>query len=109
MEEANTEADAQETIFAIAEAMQTAQDKQTDKMLEMFKTMMQTMQGTSPAAPANPPNSCNRNTRAKCPNCGMRHAKPEDCWELDANKGKRPANWKPAAERIAAYNAAKQA
>ena len=137
-EAADAEQEAQETIFAIAEAMQAAQDKQTERMFEMMKTMMQAFssnqsklaealqasqatqndkmlemfkammqnQGNSQDTPANP-NNRNRNTHAKCPNCGMRHAKPEDCWELEANKNKRPANWKPAAERVAAYNAAR--
>ena len=88
------------------EAMQAAQAKQTENMMEMFKTMMKTMGSNAPLptttpAPTNPPR------RDKCPACGFRHAKPAECWELEANKSKRPANWKPAAERLAALRAAK--
>lgn len=99
----------QEAIFACAEAMQATQNKQTNKILDMLKTIMQMMQGNLPAsAPAtNQQNNQNHNSRMKCLNCGMRHAKPEDCWELEANKSKRPANWKPAAEHIKEYNANK--
>jgi hypothetical protein len=88
------------------EAMQAAQNKQNENMMEMFKMMMQSMGTNAPLPTPTPPNPNNRQRRDKCPSCGFRHAKPQDCWELEANKSKRPANWKPAAERLAAIRAA---
>jgi hypothetical protein len=87
------------------EAMQAAQTKQTENMMEMFKTMMKTMGSNAPLPTPTPaPTNCPRCD--KCPTCGFRHAKPAECWELEASKSKRPANWKPAAERLAALRAA---
>jgi hypothetical protein len=67
-------------------------------MLKMFKDILGTLpsagKGAAPASASAPTSQ-----RPKCPHCNLRHIKPEECWELEANASKRPANWKPAAER----------
>jgi hypothetical protein len=89
--------EAEAAALAIAEVammLQTNQDKQFKQMMEMFDKVMKTK--NSPAeTPAQP------GQRKVCPHCKRPHAKPEKCWELEANKADRPANWKPIAERKA--------
>jgi hypothetical protein len=76
------------------------------KILVTYKTMMKTM-GLNTPLPTATPAPKNRPRRDKYPACEFRHAKPVKCWELEANKSKRPANWKPAAKRLAALRSAK--
>ena len=59
-------------IAKVANAIQAAQFKQTDKMMEMFKTMMQAMQGNKSTTPV-PAGalSTRRSQHQKCPHCGL--------------------------------------
>ena len=34
-----------------------------------------------------------KQVKGKCTNCGKQGRKKADCWELEANKSKRPKNW----------------
>jgi hypothetical protein len=82
----------------LAESMKDSHKESMEQMLKMFKDILGTLptadKGTAPT-PVPAPNA----QRPKCPHCNLRHVKPEDCWELEANASKRPANWKPVAER----------
>jgi hypothetical protein len=80
-------------------ALQANQDKQFKQMMEMFTQMMKANVPVpaTPAPASAPPNQ--PTNRKLCPHCKRPHSKPEKCWELEANKDSRPANWKPAAER----------
>lgn len=40
-------------------------------------------------------NNKQRKSRGACWTCDMKGHKQEDCWYLEKNKDKRPANWKP--------------
>eukprot|EP00804_Cyclotella_cryptica_P011218 CCRYP_007736-RA/>CCRYP_007736-RA protein AED:0.38 eAED:0.38 QI:0/-1/0/1/-1/1/1/0/375 len=79
---------------ALAEAMKDSQKESMENMMKMFKDIL----GTLPTAAGNGTPATN-GQRPKCPHCNRRHIKHEECWELEANASKRPANWKPAAER----------
>ena len=83
-------------IAEVAMVMQSNQEKQFKQMMEMFKELMQ---ANVPGAPSQASVPTQSKQRKGCPHCKRPHAKPEKCWELDANKADRPANWKPAAER----------
>lgn len=91
---------AAETALAyatLAEAMKDTQKESMEQMLKMFKDILKTVPGTGNGnGTANPTNTLQR---TKCPHCNLRHAKPDDCWELEVNASKRPSNWKPVAER----------
>jgi hypothetical protein len=76
--------------FVNAVTMQS--NAQMEKMMEMFKTSLESLSGKHSGGEA-------RQTHSKCPHCKLRHPKPDDCWELEKNASKRPANWKPVAER----------
>ena len=84
-------------IQEVANAMQAKQDKQFEQMMEMFKTMMQT-QGNNNGV-RNVPDPAKQQL-PKCKHCNRRHKKKEaECWELEANKDKRPAGDKTLAEK----------
>eukprot|EP01082_Thalassiosira_pseudonana_P004637 g4040.t1 g4040 contig15:204992-206117(-) len=83
-------------IAEVAMVMQSNQEKQFKQMMEMFKELMQ---ANVPGAPSQASVPTQSKQRKVCPHCKRPHAKPDKCWELDANKADRPANWKPAAER----------
>jgi hypothetical protein len=96
---ANATADEEAELNALAMAeivnAVTAQNNaQMEKMMDMFKASLEAMsnkqQGTQSGTQA---------TNPKCPHCNLRHAKPDNCWELEKNASKRPKNWKPVAER----------
>ncbi len=97
-EEAQLQAEAAAyAIQEVANAMQQKQDKQFEQMMEMFKTMMQG-QGNNNGG-SNAPNP-KKQQLPKCKHCNRRHKKKEaDCWELKANKDKRPAGYKTLAEK----------
>jgi hypothetical protein len=78
---------------ALAEAMKDSQKESMENMMKMFKDIL----GTLPTAAGNGTPATNGQC-PKCPHCNRRHIKHEECWELEANASKRPANWKPAAE-----------
>ena len=96
-------------IAEVAMAMQSNQDKQFEKMMQMFQQVLKAnvpagapAQAPTPAAtPAATPASTQPKTRKVCPHCKRPHSKPEKCWELEANAADRPSFWKPAAERQA--------
>eukprot|EP00970_Alexandrium_tamarense_P014024 scaffold3834_cov97-Alexandrium_tamarense.AAC.2 len=64
--------------------------------MEMFKELMHT---NVPGAPSQASVPTQSKQRKVCPHCKRPHAKPDKCWELEANKADHPANWKPAAKR----------
>eukprot|EP01082_Thalassiosira_pseudonana_P009571 g8616.t1 g8616 contig3:500456-501555(+) len=83
-------------IAEVAMVMQSNQEKQFQQMMEMFKEFMHT---NVPGAPSQASVPTQSKQRKVCPHCKRPHVKPDKCWELEANKADRPANWKPAAER----------
>ena len=92
-------AEAAWAITEVANALQTAQDKQKEHMMEMFKQMMAAM-GKGNSNQNNNQNGCNQaggGSKGKpCKHCKFKHAKPDaKCWELKANAASRLANWKP--------------
>ena len=48
-------------------------------------------------------NNNNNSGKGKCPHCGMRGHKADDCWELKKNAGNRPEGWKPCSQRQHAH------
>ena len=78
--------------------MQEKQDKQFEQMMKMFQTMLQA-NNAGQAPPAQVP-TAPKDQPPKCKHCNRRHRKAEaDCWELEANKDKRPAGYKRKAEK----------
>jgi hypothetical protein len=75
--------------FVNAVTMQS--NAQIEKMMEKFKTSLEALASKQSGSKA-------RQTHPKCPHCKLCHPKPDDCWELEKNTSKRPANWKPVAE-----------
>eukprot|EP00804_Cyclotella_cryptica_P025977 CCRYP_002794-RA/>CCRYP_002794-RA protein AED:0.40 eAED:0.40 QI:0/0/0/1/0/0.5/2/0/349 len=92
---AAAEQDNELNALAMAEfvnAVMTQSNAQMEKMMEMFKTSLESLSSKQSGGEA-------RQTHPKCPHCKLRHPKPDDCWELEKNASKRPTNWKPVAER----------
>jgi hypothetical protein len=94
---ANAAAEQEDELNALAmaefvNAVTMQSNAQMEKMMEMFKTSLESLSGKHSGGEA-------RQTHSKCPHCKLRHPKPDDCWELEKNASKRPANWKPVAER----------
>ena len=86
-------------IAKVANAIQAAQDKQTNKIMKMFTIMMQAMQGNKSTTSAPVGASWNQRSQCqKCPHCKLCQLKPEDCWELEANKAKHLNVWKTIAK-----------
>jgi hypothetical protein len=83
-------------IVEVAIVLQENQDKQFKQMMEMFNEMMKANVPAMPVPAPAPPTQPKQ--RKLCPHCKLPHAKPEKCWELEANNDSCPANWKPAAE-----------
>ena len=86
------------TAFAIVEVahiMQESQDKQFTKMLELFKENADKHANSPPATTPMPtPTTTGQTKKKHCPNCNLMVLhKAENCWELEANAGKRPAGW----------------
>ena len=97
-EEAQLQAEAAAyAIQEVANAMQEKQDKQFQQMMQMFQAMMQA-NNAGQAPPAQVPTET-KDQRLKCKHCNRRHKKESDCWELEANKNKRPAGYKTLAEK----------
>ena len=103
--------DADQAAWALAEVasvMQAASEKQMERLIKMFTKSMEAMNKNIPSptpAPTPAPRGTGRQRGEKCPHCNVRHRNHDDCWDLDKNKSKRPANYKPAAQRIAEYKA----
>jgi uncharacterized protein (DUF305 family) len=96
MEKVAEEEAAALAIAEVAMVMQSNQEKQFKQMMEMLKEVMK---ANVPGAPSQAPVPTQNKQRKVCPHCKRPHSKPDKCWELEANKADRPANWKPAAER----------
>jgi hypothetical protein len=77
-------------IAELANSMQEQNQKQFKEMMELFKAALDKNSPT----PTNPKKSGEGKKKKKCPHCGLEvYHKPDDCFELDANAAKRPANW----------------
>lgn len=96
---------------AVAELMALMQSENEKKFEEFMKTTASTLTATTKALEAlsskvsgggsgggGGGGTNNSRQRKPCPHCKKRHIKQDDCWELDKNKDKRPANWKSVKE-----------
>ena len=63
-------------------------------MIAMFEKLIASMPTTATPAAIIPPPKTPCQPRNECPHCKKKHANHDKCWELDANKALRPANWK---------------
>lgn len=109
-QEKDSPSEADQAAWALAEVasvMQAALEKQMEKLMELLTKSMETMTKTSPNPTPTPGGGGNRRNRIACKHCGIKHLDPDSFWELEKNKNKRPANWKPAAERKAVKEAKK--
>jgi hypothetical protein len=93
-EESFSDAEAQAMVIAeVANVLQAQNADQMKNMMAMFKKLISSMPTTvTPAAV--PPPKTPRQPRNECPHCKKKHVNHDKCWELDANKALRPANWK---------------
>lgn len=103
-EDENIPSTADQATWALAEVasvMQSASEKQMEKLMEMFMKSLEEMIKISPnLTPNSNPTRCNHHQNfTPCPHCSLKHKDHAGCWELEAKKDKRPANWKPAAKR----------
>jgi DNA repair exonuclease SbcCD ATPase subunit len=80
-------------IAEVANVLQAQNAEQMKNMMAMFEKLLASAQAPAVPVVAAPPKTP-RQPRKECPHCGKKHAKHEKCWELDANKALRPANWK---------------
>jgi hypothetical protein len=93
-EEKISDAKAQAMVIAeVANVLQAQNAEQMKNMMTMFEKLLAS--NHVPAAPpaANTPKAP-RQPRTECPHCSKKHAKHDKCWELEANKARRPENWK---------------
>jgi hypothetical protein len=82
-------------IAKVANVLQAQNAEQMKNMMAMFKKLLASASAQAPVTPPviNPPKtSCQ--PRTECPHCNKKHINHDKCWELDANKALRPANWK---------------
>ena len=93
-EEKLSDAEAQAMVIAeVANVLQAQNAEQMNHMMAMFEKLISSMPTTvTPAAV--PPPKTPRQPRNECPHCKKKHVNHDKCWELDANKALRPANWK---------------
>ena len=93
-EEIFSDAEAQAMVIAeVANVLQAQNAEQMKHMMAMFEKLISSMPTTvTPAAV--PPPKTPRQPRNECPHCKKKHVNHDKCWELDANKALRPANWK---------------
>ena len=89
-----SDAEAQAMVIAeVANVLQAQNAEQMKHMMAMFEKLISSMPTTvTPAAV--PPPKTPRQPRNECPHCKKKHVNHDKCWELDANKALRPANWK---------------
>jgi DNA repair exonuclease SbcCD ATPase subunit len=93
-EEKFSDAEAQAMVIAeVANVLQAQNTEQMKNMMAMFEKLLASAQAPAVPVVAAPPKTP-RQPRKECPHCGKKHANHEKCWELDANKALRPANWK---------------
>ena len=83
-------------LAKVANSLQEQNAEQMKNMMMMIKELLTSTQpptvtaaGTKTKQPRKP-----RQPFADCPNCKKKHANHNKCWELEANKDLRPANWK---------------
>jgi hypothetical protein len=93
-EEKFSDAEAQAMVIAkVANVLQAQNAEQMKNMMAMFEKLLASAQAPAVPVIAAPPKTPHQ-PRKECPHCGKKHANHEKCWELDANKALRPANWK---------------
>ncbi len=93
-EEKFSDAKAQAMVIAeVANVLQAQNAEQMKNMMAMFEKLLASAQATAVPVVAAPPKTP-RQPRKECPHCGKKHSNHEKCWELDAIKALRPANWK---------------
>ncbi len=87
--------DVEAQAMVIAEVANIIQAQNADQMKNMMTMFEKLLASHVPATPpvVNTPKAP-RQPRTECPHCNKKHAKHDKCWELDANKALRPANWK---------------
>jgi hypothetical protein len=89
-----SDAEAQAMVIAeVANVLQAQNAEQMKNMMAMFEKFISSMPPTVTPA-AIPPPKTPRQPHNECPHCKKKHANHDKCWELDANKALRPANWK---------------
>ena len=96
-EERISDVKAQAMVIAeVANALHEQNAEQMKNMMTMFKELLTSVQpptvpaaGTKDKPPQKP-----RQPLTECPNCEKKHANHVKCWELEANKDSRLANWK---------------
>jgi hypothetical protein len=83
----------------IAEVANAIHEKYEDKMKTMMtnfeklqEKLLASVKPTAEAKTKQPRKP--RQQLTECPNCKKKHANHDKCWELEANKELRPANWK---------------
>jgi hypothetical protein len=93
-EEKLSDAEAQAMVIAeVANVLQAQNAEQMKNTMAMFEKLISSMPTTVTPAAVPPPNTPHQ-PRNECPHCKKKHANHDKCWELDANKTRRPANWK---------------
>jgi hypothetical protein len=93
MKETISDVEAQAMVIAkVVNVLQAQNTEQMKNMMAMFKKLLASTQ--APAAPIVNPPKTPRQPHKESPHCSKKHANHEKCWELDANKALRPANWK---------------
>ncbi len=91
-EEKFSDTKAQAMVIAeVANVLQAQNAEQMKNMMAMFEKLLASAQAPAVPVVAAPPKTP-RQPHKECPHC--KHANHEKCWELDANKALRPANWK---------------
>ena len=92
-EEKISDAKAQAMVIAeVGNVLQAQNTEQMKNMMAMFEKLLASAQ--APAAPIVNPPKMPHHPPKKCTYCSKKHVNHEKCWELNANKALRPANWK---------------
>ena len=93
-EEKISDAEAQAMVIVeVANVLQAQNTEQMKNMMAMFEKLISSMPtNVTPTAVPPPKTPCQ--PRNECPHCKKKHVNHDKCWELDANKALRPANWK---------------
>jgi len=80
-------------IAEVVNVLQAQNAEQMKTMMTMFEKLLAS--NNAPVTPpvVNPPKIPHQ-PRTECRHCNKKHVNHDKCWELDANKALRPANWK---------------
>ena len=81
-------------IAEVANALHKQNAEHMKNMMKMFKELLTSVQPPTVPAARIKPSRQPRQPKTECPNCKKKHANHGKCWELEANKASRPANWK---------------